>query len=152
MALEGYRRADRDVEIERGGEATLAVELEALPTRGTLVVESATTGALVAVDGSERGAPPLRLALDPGRHDLAVSAPGHQPLEREIAISLGEVLRVQADLSSEESWLESPVLWTIVGVVVAGGVVGAVLAVTLSETEPLLQGDLGLVTGLVRAP
>ncbi|MCC6876198.1 MAG: PEGA domain-containing protein [Sandaracinaceae bacterium] len=146
----GYSPLERELEMERAGQATIELELVALPTLGTLVVESATTGALVLLDGTDRGAPPLRAELEPGTHRLAVSAPGHRSLEREIEISIGGLLRVQADLTPEGSWLESPVLWIVVGVVVAGGVAATAAGVALSGTQPPLPGDLGLVTGLLR--
>ena len=145
----GYTPSDRDLEMERAGRATVDFVLAAIPTLGTLVVESATSGALVALDGSERGPTPFRMDLEPGTHQLAVTAPGHRTMERAVEISIGDLMQVQADLAPEESWVESPVLWIVLGVVVAGAVAGTTLGFALSGTEPPLQGDLGLVTGLL---
>ncbi len=53
------------------------------PTPATLSVESTPAGALVAIDGTERGKTPLRLELTEGSHALDVSLAGatrHVPL------------------------------------------------------------------------
>jgi hypothetical protein len=145
----GYEPAFRDVTLERGGRETIDVALEEIETRGHLVVESATSGAIVRVDGEVVGAPPYDARLEPGTHELVVSAPGHVELRRQIEIAVGEDLRIEADLPDDGNILTSPWLWVGVGTVVAGVVTFAVLGAVgaFTTTEPPVVGDLGIVTG-----
>jgi hypothetical protein len=147
--LAGYVTAEQEVQIDRGGSAQASLALEAVPTQGTLVVDSAVAGAQVSIDGVVMGSTPYEAHLDPGTHALVVSASGHHALERPIEIVVGESLRVQADLASEANWLESPILWTIVGVVVVGAAIGIGVGVASSGTQAPYQGQLGLATGLL---
>ena len=139
------------VTLERGGRQTLDVTLEEIETRGHLVVESRTAGAVVTLDGDVVGAPPFEARLEPGTHELIVRAPGHAELRRTIDIEAGADLRVAADLPEDGNVLTSPWLWIGVGTVVVGAVTFAVLGAVgvFTTTDAPLVGDLGIVTGVL---
>lgn len=147
--LAGYVAHEEEVEMERGGTATVSFMLEARATQGTLVVDRAIEGAEVTIDGTVVGSTPYEGHLDPGTHTLAVRADGYRTLERPIEIVVGELLRVQADLVSAEHWFESPWLWLGVGVVVVGTALGVAIGFAASGTEAPYQGRLGLAVGLL---
>lgn len=78
------------------GLGEVAVNVPAVPTTGTIILAVGTEGARLFIDGREVGAAAsVRHALPPGKHRLVVKAPGHLPLEREIAIEAGEVLTLE---------------------------------------------------------
>jgi len=82
----------------------------------------------VALDGRDLSGPaedPLELETDPGDHSVSVLGEGYAPWRRAVTLEDGgrETLRVELEpLDREEIW-ESPILWTILGVVLAGGAV-----------------------------
>jgi hypothetical protein len=70
--------------------------------------------------------------LMPGRYRIVASLSGHADAERTVELEAGEVLRVELSLR-ERSIVESPWLWTLIGVAVVGS---AVAAGVLLQPEP----------------
>lgn len=70
------------------------------PKTGKLLIESATIGALVLVDGRKRGAVPLpeALTLTPGKHTLKLSAQGYTQYLDVFTISPGKTTTLSIDL------------------------------------------------------
>jgi tetratricopeptide (TPR) repeat protein len=66
-------------------------ELEALERVPAEVdVRSTPPGALVTLDGSERGQTPLTLELAPGTHQMVLTLDGHAPKTAEVSLKPGE--------------------------------------------------------------
>jgi len=115
----------------------------------------------IVVDGMpvERD-PHQGFTLSVGDHILQVQAPGYEEQKRALSVRGGEVERIVIELKQapaaprlatsaqpkreERSVLSSPWLWTGVGVLVAGGVLAAVLLSSGgTKTSAPIPGDIG---------
>lgn len=82
-----HRTHRGDVIVRADRVTTVDVELERRPPpSGTVVLRANLPGALVVVDGEERGFTPAVLSLRVGAHEVEVRAPGHQPWRQTIAV------------------------------------------------------------------
>jgi hypothetical protein len=149
VEAEGYEPAFRDITLEPGARERVEVALTELETRGRLRIESSTHGAVVRISGRNVGPPPYDEELEPGTYAVEVTAPGHAPYEREVEVAIGDAITLRADLVSGEQLHESPVLWGITGGVAVAIALVVGLVVGLSRTEDPLEGELGLVTGVL---
>jgi serine/threonine protein kinase len=75
-----YRSAEREVRIEKGKVVSVA---EPIPDGGTIVVSSATPGAVVRLDGAEIGKTPLTRKVVVGKHLLEVAGAPQEILVHE---------------------------------------------------------------------
>jgi len=129
VSAEGYEGRRISFPTTAGAEIAESVTLQALPAH--LVVTS-VADALIRVDGEHAGTGGATLELNPGTHELEVTAERYLPLRRTLELAAGQELLFDAPLEQEpESLFESPILWTIVGVVVVGSAVGVGLGVGL---------------------
>lgn len=80
-----FRPAERLVEVQRGEEIRLSVDLD--PVAGRLAVASVPEGANVAIDGTHAGQTPLDLALAGGTYALRIGADGFLDIEDSIEIT-----------------------------------------------------------------
>lgn len=124
---------------------------------------------------------PRMIQLDPGEHVIDAKAGGYRSGRLVIPIAHGErtterlvlaqmpppaVVRVEppapaplepppakpvVGTSDEGSWLESPVFWTITGIVIAGAVTGAVL-LSRGEEDPYGGTTGDVIQGLRNGP
>jgi hypothetical protein len=85
----GYHEVRRSVQLVSGAEVTEAFNLVA--ERGHLALRTNADGASVLVDGKEVGKTPLAsaLALQAGRHVVAVERSGYEPAERTVDVTAG---------------------------------------------------------------
>jgi hypothetical protein len=74
-----------------------AVEAPAVPTVGTLVVETTPSGVLT-VDGQRLGPTPYQGSLPPGAHVVRVEAPGHQAFRARVELAPGRARHLVAAL------------------------------------------------------
>lgn len=126
VQAEGFFPAQLPVELAKGAEVDLAIELQALPpATGSLRVTSNHEGALVQVDGKEVGFTPIVIEQPVGLHKVLVTMPDMRPDEREVSIDEGASVWVQADLrfagarttaasKSETSVEEAPASITVI--------------------------------------
>lgn len=143
VSASGHR--EQRITVPADGTA-LAVELDALP--GTLVVETTPADARVAIDGVDAGAGAIEREVRAGAHHVHASAPDHGDFDVDVEIAAGERAVVPAVLppaAHEPSLVESPILWTIVGVVVVGAAVGIGVGVGTSGGESPYGGTSGVV-------
>lgn len=112
----------------------LAQDLVLLPAErqvGAVQVVAAPKGAEVYVDNELKAVAPTSVAKDIslGVHTLRISSSGYDDLKTVVALKNGEILKIDGKLRE----LPSPPVytrwwfWTIIGSVVAGGVVTAVI-------------------------
>ncbi|UJR78191.1 hypothetical protein [Sandaracinus amylolyticus] len=100
------------------------------------------------------------LRIDPGRHAVMVTRGGVEVLREDFRLYEGERLRLDLRVSDDahrgvesetelpplqiptrrrEEWFESPIFWTIVGIVAAGAVgIGVAVAVSDEDEEPFV--------------
>lgn len=107
----------------------------------TLVVAANVPGAEVIVDGVLAGVyqgEAVTLAeITPGRHEVAVSAPGHFEWRRAVNVQAGSTLQLDASLEEVDPGSRgiSPMLWAGGGTLVAGAVLGLAFGLR-SQREP----------------
>jgi outer membrane receptor for ferrienterochelin and colicins len=82
-----HRTRRVDVVVRAGAVTPVEVELEKQPPpSGTVVLRASVPGALVRVDGVERGFTPVVLSLLVGRHVVEVESPRHATWRRELTV------------------------------------------------------------------
>lgn len=134
---EGYVTENIDVR----GRAEIEVNLTAEP--GTLVVRTGIPNSTIFVDGEEVGRGESRVEVQPGNHEIKVVASGQADFERSVEVGPGADMTIDATFTRVERPLRrNPILWTVVGVVVVGAVVGTTLALTLERD--INQGNSGV--------
>ena len=86
--LEGYKEVKQSVSMSAGERRTVAVKMEGLPARLTVV--TAPDKAKVFLDGNYQGMSPASVApVAPGEHAIRVELPGHAPASRTVWLSNG---------------------------------------------------------------
>lgn len=68
------------------------------PTMGTVNVRSTPYLSEVFVDGDSMGYTPAKVSLPPGKHAFRVEKPGYKPWTKEIVITIGSELTLDASL------------------------------------------------------
>jgi outer membrane receptor for ferrienterochelin and colicins len=103
LVAPGYRPTRSQVVIRASTDTRLDLTLEerAAPT-GTVVLASETAGALVLVDGVERGFTPAVLDLSIGAHAIEVRGEGYGRWRREVDVSQDSRAFYRIDLVDEE--------------------------------------------------
>ena len=91
--------------------------------------------------GQARPDQPLDLDVNPGEHFVSAQVEGGSPQDRRVEVTRGEQRALRFDLepppeAERASLWTSPWLWVGAGLVIAGAVVGAVLAVKLGDDLP----------------
>ncbi len=104
---------------------------------GTLVVEAASPDTIVEIAGVARSRGSVSRELPPGEYRVSIARGDHLET-RDVRVESGALVRFA--FANEESTpvLESPWLWTGLGVAVIGGVLAIVLPLTIvSEAPPV---------------
>jgi tetratricopeptide (TPR) repeat protein len=78
--------------------ASLEGRLEAVK-RPRVTLSSEPSGALVSLDGQERGSTPWSEPVEAGTHQLSLALKGYQPLRRELEVRPGEPLQLHLVLA-----------------------------------------------------
>jgi outer membrane receptor for ferrienterochelin and colicin len=100
LSLEGHRNAEVAAEVTAHGDVTLRPQLDQVT--GTLVVITDEPGALVQVDGHDKGFTPVILTLPIGEHEARLSLPGFMPVVREVAVTADRRARIEEQLTRTE--------------------------------------------------
>jgi hypothetical protein len=151
LAAETFQGQSVRVAVDGGG-APVAVTLTVLAkaSSGTLIVRASPAEARIAVDGKERGNPPVEVLLPAGTHVVDVRADRHDPKQISVVVQAG----VTKDMPLVELQRSAPItskwwFWTGVGVVAVGIGVG----VWFFATEPESKASSGTIApGQVSAP
>ena len=100
----GYQPLDTRIQVARGSQQTFHFSLEPLP--GELSISTQPEGAVVHVDGEERGQTPLAgMKLPPGTHALSLQHPRYQAHQQTLEVrGRGEVQSLEIAL--EPAWAE----------------------------------------------
>lgn len=87
------RHVDHVAQLQvSGGGQRQRLQVQLQPATGLLVLDTAPAGALVQIDGQQRGAAPQRLELEAGLYRLTLSAPGRRAWNSEVAVIAGQTL------------------------------------------------------------
>jgi hypothetical protein len=136
----GHRTVRREVELRRGGSASLELRLEREEVRRRIAVEVDERTASVRIDGQVIGRGSVESEVAPGAHELEVSAAGFRPYRQSVRVDAADVrLRVALERVTQPAQAgTSPWVWVGVGVgsaAVIGGAIalGLVLGTTVEE-------------------
>ena len=158
---------DRYLEASQGETSELRAEAvtrrgQAIANLAELTVDVDPTDATLRVDGAldTAGGPTRTLQLDPGRHLLLATSPGHDEAQREVSLLSAEHRHERLELAltapssastttsgHDTSLLDDPIFWIVSGaIVVAIGVgVGVGVGVATSGTTAPYEGSSGVV-------
>ena len=99
VELAGYAPAELTLEL-KAGDLPTPIEFVLKPTSGILEVRSEPPGASVRLDGAPVGVTPVeRLSAVPGRHEVAIEAPGYKPWSQAIDVVAGAPIALKAALA-----------------------------------------------------
>jgi hypothetical protein len=113
---EGYQDTTVARELQAGVNPDVTLTLapvRAEPSPSILIVESATERASVSIDGGPLRPAPVRVALDPGEHEVRVVALGHVEETRQVAVAPEQETRASFELEVEPE-VERPVAEPVV--------------------------------------
>lgn len=98
---EGYQPTQQPVSIEAGQQRVISVEMqEVVRELGRIVVNANVEGAVVTIDGEERGAPPVVIDRAPaGTHAILVRAQGYREFRHTCETGPGRSCEVTADMN-----------------------------------------------------
>jgi hypothetical protein len=120
VEAEGYLPVDRTDRAFKG--ASVFVDIKLMPKPAQVTVET-DRGARIRVDGRPVGTAPATFEVPAGRHVVAISRDGREPIAREIIVTRGQRLTIRESL--DKTLRRRAVPW-VVGL--AGGF--AILAAT----------------------
>ncbi|MEC7526433.1 MAG: PEGA domain-containing protein [Myxococcota bacterium] len=100
---EGHQRARQTVTIEAGQQRVVSLDMQPeVGEPGRIVVESNVDGAIVLIDGEERGQAPVVLTPEAGPHAIVVRADGHQEYSTTCETRPGQNCEVDAVLVPQQ--------------------------------------------------
>jgi hypothetical protein len=124
---EGYDSASREIDVVSGEkvEVALSPRLKAkVVTTAKLSVSSRPGGAELSLDGKAI-ANPWSGTIDPGGHEVRATLKGYEKTRTELVLSAGQERALTVELTPlppPPRWYKRWYTWTIVAVLVAGGV------------------------------
>ena len=98
VEMDGRMREERKVVAREGRDASVSFALAPLPKTPAVAVESEPIGALVILDGKERGRTPFLAPLDKGRHELVLKMGGHREVGTDFTMPSDRDLGIRLDL------------------------------------------------------
>jgi hypothetical protein len=121
----GYKLAEKEVNVELGGQHEIEFVLERLDF-GQLLVKANVPGAMVLVDGQLLGAAPIDEAVQPGKRSVVVKASKMKDYETQVDIGGGQqtklLVRMNPKPSRTSAWVSAGVsLALVAGGAVCGG-------------------------------
>jgi len=154
VTADGYRPDRFEVSVLAGSRERRSTILERLPTRPATLVVHANENSEVRIDGLLAGRGEVEREVDPGAHRVLVVDGGTTVLERELTLSEGERVVLDAIVSRGGSVAEEPWLWVIVALAVVGAGVGVGAGIYVSQppADPVLDyaGTRGVVLAGLR--
>jgi hypothetical protein len=130
----GYVPVKRLVKVDSPNNLKVDV---VLVQQAKLLIKSQPSRSTVYVDGQAVGATPVELYVAPGKHQLALTAPGRKRIERDIAVKAGQTLESAFSLKLFEHVARRIKVrrrmriagWTTLSIGVVGGLVASGLTV-----------------------
>lgn len=140
--VSGTASAPLELRREAGGRADALARRMA---RVTITLTGSTDGVDVQV-GHRRLSPAalgVAVPIDPGPARIDALRAAEIVASVQLSLAAGQAGSVTLDVPAPPGILESPWLWTVVGVLVAGAALGVGLGVALSGTDVTHTGNIG---------
>lgn len=131
-----------DAELLASARSRLSTLRDRLARTG-VTLSGAPEGALVRIDGEERGRAPLEasLSLDPGNHEVVVEHDGYETFRAAVSVNAGQTVHVEAEMVEDTSPgvpTSAIALWAGGGgAIVAGAAIGGI---ALSQSSGTADG------------
>lgn len=154
----GHQPRSSRVALLPGERTETEVTLQkAKPQRARLVVTSSVPGAHIALDGERVGRGTWSSKVEPGPHQVRVTAAGYEPFERRVGLEPGGSAELHAALREKEQEkagvLSKPVFWISAAAAAAAIGVGVGVGVAVgSDSSAPYPGNTGVVLQGLRAP
>lgn len=138
-SADGHAQARREIEIRRGGSASIDLLLERVEVRRHVTIEVDESTAQIRIDGRAIGRGTSETDVAPGAHELEVNAAGFRPYRQSLRVDGADVrLHVALERVAQPASGTSPWVWVGVGVgsaAVIGGLIalGVVLGTTVED-------------------
>jgi hypothetical protein len=145
-----HETVDHAVDVTRGSTPTLSLALRPAHDErpGHVILECVDPSATITVEG--KGSAPTRLERDlpPGEYTVVVrSSEGERKVR--LAVPSGRTLKLVLDPPTK-SVVQRPWFWVVAGVVVAGGVTGAIVATRPRHADPVSDAFWGVTSTAFR--
>jgi hypothetical protein len=141
-----HETIDRAVDVTRGSSPTVSLALR--PARderpGHVVLECSDATATITVEGKGSARSRLERDLPPGEYTVRVQSSAGERKVR-LAVPSGRTIKLVLDPPTT-SLVQRPWFWVGAGVLVAGGVTGAILATRPRELKPVTDPFWGVIS------
>jgi hypothetical protein len=146
-----HETVDRAVDVVRGSASTVSLALS--PARderpGHVILECADPTVTITVEGKGSASGRLERDLPPGEYTVVVHSTDGERKVR-LAVPSGRTLKLVLDPPTKKSIVQRPWFWVVSGVVVAGGVTGAILATRPRHADPVTDAFWGVTSTAFR--
>lgn len=137
VSAPGYFPVEKKQRAVRGATALVEVELKPQPASVTVTTQS---GARIAIDG--RGVPSPAFELAAGKHLLTITRSGREPFGKELTVTRGQVLKIDAPLEKTAKRKAVPYVLGAAGVLAALSVTSTIAALVYDSRASDLEADL----------
>lgn len=170
MSLEAYLEAAGDGVPEKESQSVAAMIEEMETVVGKLYVKVSEPGAVLRIDGRQIGLTPFEEAVpvNPGTRKVVAEKEGFARAEATVIVESGRSLALELtlvpeappggkggappekapkDKKTKKAILKSPILWTVLGIVVVGGAAATGIAVwqtsgkAMDDADWIIRGD-----------
>jgi tetratricopeptide (TPR) repeat protein len=98
VVLQGRLHQERQIVARSGRDIQIAFALNNLPKDPALTVDSDPVGALISIDGKDRGRTPFLAPMPAGKHELVLRMPGRREVGTEFAMPKDKDLSLRLEL------------------------------------------------------
>ncbi len=133
--LEGAEPDVQELDLPGKAKARVSFNLVSKDKTGVLAIDSPVKGATVTVDRLPPRQVPTEIRVPAGRHTVTLTAAGYRTNVVDVEVAVGQrrpVIIEPGESAVYERWW----FWTVIGVVVAGGVAGGVVGAYFTEGAP----------------
>ncbi len=141
VSAEGYKSSSRDVVVASGATMTVDFELEEIVKWAKLRVESSVPGAVVVVDGKEKGKAPWEGTVKAGKVSAYIKAKGYKKDVKEVVLEADEERLLT---------LDPPVTGKPAKLMIKANIEGAEVFIEGKKTGVIPIKSLELPAGVVR--
>jgi len=110
ITSKGYRKEERNVQVQPNRDADLTFALNREPGPGKLHIETDPPEALVSIDGEQAGTSPFTGDIAPGDHQLEASKEGYKTIAQQLSIDRGQHLSLKLAMQPAQAGQVPPLI------------------------------------------